>query len=362
MKGFLLILFSLPLILNAQERYHIVGNINQLKQYDYVYLEYGLIGEEKLDSARIQNGRFEFKGEVEDPTYARLTIKKKNKLLDSLPGYMELYLSEGKIYIEGEKLDSKLLRGNEINETFARYKEGIEPLRKWRRQKNLFDEGVSNQIIAGLNKEQDFDYQFLQNNPLNYFSFTLMQSLLSEKTVFEFEKKYEVLKPLIKRERTKEIFENRISRLKNVGIGVIPQDFSFETAEGEQLKLSNLSGKYVLLSFWDASTQIRSNGQFDTLLHALNEKNNSDFIILRVSLHSLSFHDKWREQVKLENSPFLLNAYVNDENRKLIFDKYARKQSGYEINELFGTYLLDKNGRITDVGVENETLKSYLSK
>src|SRR5690606_40828910 len=161
----------------------------------------------------------------------------------------------------GEKLDSKILKGNELNETFAKYKKELEPLQKWRRKKNLFTKENHDIVTKGLDDERAFDYSFLNSNPLNYLSFNLMQRLLSEETVLEFEAKYEKLNHLNISEKHRTLFEDQLKRYKNRAIGQEAIDFSFQSVDGEILKLSDLKGKLVLIRFWDARSEERRVGR-----------------------------------------------------------------------------------------------------
>lgn len=356
----MLILLVFPSLLFGQEKYHIIGEIDQLKDYKMVYLEYGLIGEEVIDSAKVVDGKFEFKGEVIQPTYAQISIRSNNKVWAGLPQYMELYLCSGNIFIVGEKFDPKILKGNDLNETFAKYKIGLEPLQGWRRKSDLLAKENHDLMWNGLADERAYDYSFLNSNPLNYLSFRLMQGLLSEETVLEFEEKYEKLKHLNISEKSRTIFEERLKRYKNRAIGQEAIDFSFQSVDGEILKLSDLRGKSVLIRFWDAAYGSKEDVYLQEVERLLYEHQKLDFAILRISLHVDNNNSNWKKLVQENTTKYVRDVCLDNENRKLVFEKYAEYVNGYDVNDMFSRFLLDKEGKIKMVGVNLQKLNNYL--
>lgn len=362
MREILFILLCFPTLIFGQEKYHIIGEIDQLKDYKIVYLEYGLIGEEEIDSAIVVDGKFEFKGEVTQPTYAQITIRNK-KVWDGLPQYMELYLCSGNTYIEGEKLDPKILKGNELNETFAKYKKELEPLQKWRRKENVFAKENHDIVTKRLDDERAFDYSFLNSNPLNYLSFNLMQRLLSEETVLEFETKYGKLNHLNISEKHRTLFEDRLKRYKNRAIGQEAIDFWFQSVDGEILKLSDLKGKLVLIRFWDAAANgWKEDAYLQDVDRLLKEHQMLDFVILRISLLVDNKNLNWKKMVQQNTLKYVKDVCLDSENRKLVIDKYARYVNGYSVDDMFSSFLIDQEGKIIMAGVGVKKLDNYLKK
>ena len=361
MRVIFVFLCLLPVLLFGQEKYHIIGEVDQLKDYKMVYLEHGLIGEERIDSTIVVDGKFEFKGEVVAPTYAQITIKRNSDVWDGLPQYMELYLCSGNIYIEGEKLDAKMLRGNELNETFAKYKKELEPLQKWRRKENVFSRENSHIVSKGLDDERAFDYSFFNSNPLNYLSFNLMQRLLSEENVLEFEEKYEKLKHLNISDKYRTIFEDRLKRYKKRAIGQEAIDFSFQSVDDEILKLSDLKGKLVLIRFWDpAAHGWKDNSHLKEVNSLLDEHQKLDFVILRISVLVDNKNLNWRKMIQENTLKYVKDVCLDSENRKLVIDKYARYVNGYSVDDMFSSFLIDQEGKIIMAGVSVKKLDDYL--
>src|SRR4051812_43396071 len=77
MRALLLLLISLhPITLLAQGGYEIEGKIDSLKNGDKIYLVYQLEARQIVDSAKVQNGRFLLKGELEYPVFCALYLHK----------------------------------------------------------------------------------------------------------------------------------------------------------------------------------------------------------------------------------------------------------------------------------------------
>ena len=119
--------------------------------------------------------------------------------------------------------------------------------------------------------------------------------------------------------------------------------------EKQLMELSDLKGKYVLLSFW-ASYDAQSRMQNATLNHVINKSKNIEMV-------SVSFDDYksiFNETIKKDriNTP---NCFVETEGE----DSELFKT--YRLNKGFKNYLLDENGIIVAKNITAKEISNYLN-
>ena len=119
--------------------------------------------------------------------------------------------------------------------------------------------------------------------------------------------------------------------------------------EKQLMELSDLRGKYVLISFW-ASYDAQSRMQNATLNHVINKSKNIEMV-------SVSFDDYksiFNETIKKDriNTP---NCFVETEGENSEFFKT------YRLNKGFKNYLLDENGIIIAKNITAKEISNYLN-
>lgn len=119
--------------------------------------------------------------------------------------------------------------------------------------------------------------------------------------------------------------------------------------EKQLMELSDLRGKYVLISFW-ASYDAQSRMQNATLNHVINKSKNIEMV-------SVSFDDYksiFNETIKKDriNTP---NCFVETEGENSELFKT------YRLNKGFKNYLLDENGIIIAKNITAKEIFNYLN-
>jgi peroxiredoxin Q/BCP len=132
--------------------------------------------------------------------------------------------------------------------------------------------------------------------------------------------------------------------MATVKIGKKVPDIKMVVSEGNEIKLSELKGKNVVLYFYpkDNTPGCTQEGK-DFRDHHLKFKRRNT-VVLGVSRDSIASHEKFREK---QNFPFEL---ISDEDEKLcqLFDvikmknMYGKKVRGIERS----TFLIDKQGKL----------------
>ena len=138
-----------------------------------------------------------------------------------------------------------------------------------------------------------------------------------------------------------------------LNVGDIAPDFEIQSMSDEQLKneLSNMKGKYVLLSFW-ASYDAQSRMQNASLSNALRQSASDN-----VEMVSVSF-DEYRsvfEETVRKDQIVTPVCFVETEGENS--DLYKQ----YRLGRGFTNYLLDDNGVIIAKNISAAELSSYLN-
>ena len=135
-----------------------------------------------------------------------------------------------------------------------------------------------------------------------------------------------------------------------LNVGDMAPDFKIQSMSDEQHELSNLKGKYVLLSFW-ASYDAQSRMQNASLSNVLRAASNQN-----VEMVSVSF-DEYRsvfEETIRKDQIVTPTCFVETKGESSgIFKKYR-------LGRGFTNYLLDDNGVIIAKNISAADLSAYV--
>ena len=141
-----------------------------------------------------------------------------------------------------------------------------------------------------------------------------------------------------------------IKRIKGVAVGDEAPDFTLNNPEGQDIALSSLRGKYVLIDFW-ASWCGPCRMENPNVVKLYNKYKDKGFAIYGVSLDK----DKaaWLGAIKKDG---LTWTHGSD----LKFWNSAVAQT-YGVNAIPATYLLDKEGKVIAKNLRGPSLEAKLS-
>lgn len=137
---------------------------------------------------------------------------------------------------------------------------------------------------------------------------------------------------------------------KTPQIGEKYVDFSMDNENGEQEKLSELDGKYILLEFW-ASWCLPCREENPDLVRVYNKFKASNFEIFAVSLDENK--ENWIKAIKKDNLNW---KHVSD-----LEGKNNKASLIYAVNAIPDNLLIDKNGVIIARNLSSNELDKLLS-
>ena len=295
------------------------GTIYLMKAGDYLGYTF-----EKIDSAKIINGRFNLQGSIDFPEMYYLTTKDNQSI--------SFFNENSEINIEGDITNSQnvIISGSTTHTELMKIQEQIDSLQS--------DTDKSEYIKSFMTK----------NNKSFLNPYLVLTYIFNLATYEELKISYNLMDSSLKKHRYTKRIKNQLDVLKAVQIGQISPDFIEKDTVGNAVSLSSFRGSYVLIDFWASwcGPCRKENPDMVKFYNELKSKN-LDFEIIGVAGDFVE--DRWKKAIIMDGLP-----WVNISDIKGL-DGTALKM--YGIKSLPYTVLLDKEGKIIEKGLTGEELR-----
>ena len=249
------------------------------------------------DSTIIKNGKFSFSDTIGFPEMHYLFFK-------DIMGNIPLILEPGKINLKifKDSLSSSKVTGTKSNDDFKKYKN--ETL-NFTNELSVIDQEINkavynsdslvvadleSQFVSMRKKLTDYEFDFIDQNNDSYISSLILRRMIYERSIdFRLADSLlnnfsENIKKTSSSIEIKQIIDNyNLTNSESPTIGAFAPKFSGPGLNGENISLSSIDSKYILLDFWAswcAPCRIDNPG----LVKTMNKYDNKDFIIVGVSL------------------------------------------------------------------------------
>jgi thiol-disulfide isomerase/thioredoxin len=340
--------------LRAPKEFVLKGNVQGFAD-SIVFLTYGTFNNTKIDSVKVKNGQFVFKGAVGEPLQGMLFSRNYRLRID-------LYVESGPISITGsiDALDDLKVAGSPVVNEYEVFNKQIMANRK--RVNNIFTEAYNakqagdtakaKQLEADGNKWYAYEYEmrkeYIRQHPSSPISVRELQMYVNNKTLEESTKMYEALDPKVKAsEQGKELTE-RITLLNKILTGKSALAFTQSDVNGNPVTLASFKGKYVLLEFW-ASWCGPCRAENPNLLKQ-KEVFGDKFSILGVSLDKTK--DPWVQAIAKDGLTWTQVSDLKGWNNQIAVL--------YGVKAVPANFLIDPNGVIIAQDLRGEALNKKL--
>ncbi len=366
MKKIILSLLAVATIVSCNKvgnnEFEIEGNASGFKDGRNVYLKMqdtvtnSLVN---LDTVKIENGKFIFKGAVTEPSLHFIAI-------DSTENQIPFILEEGNITVAVNKdtIFKSIVGGTYSNDQLVAYSKETEKIQKKVQKfqevnrEKLQQAQISADTVTmnALMKEyktfqdqfKDVSLKHVEDHPKSYISLFFIKQFLNDPSfdMARATKMYENLDPSLKNTKEGKSIKKSLDGLKttekksnvsssSVEIGTMAPDFSAPNTDGKETSLKSALGKLTLIDFW-ASWCGPCRKENPNVVALYKDFHAKGLNIIGVSLDEKA--DKWKEAIAKDQL-----TWTQISNLKGWEDPIAKR---YFVDGIPATFLLDEKGII----------------
>lgn len=321
-----------------------------------------------MDSAKVNDGKFELKGKVKEPAMLALFVQ---GLRQPIPFILET--GEIEVTVDKDSIWKSKIGGTYNNDEFQKFNATLNGF-----QKRLVDfqnknmqkgmeyqqsnnkaglESLNNQYSSIKKEMDDYMFNFPQENKEAFISLILLQSRFESPkfNLVEVKKIYNSYSDDLKatkigksiQEKLNIIEKNSELKPETALIGKMAPDFSAKNPQGQLVSLKQSLGKVTIIDFW-ASWCGPCRAENPNVVALYNELHSKGLNIIGVSLDEDL--NKWNEAIAKDKI-----TWTQVSNLKKWKDPIA---ISYGIEQIPTTFILDSNGIILEKDLRGEELKT----
>jgi peroxiredoxin len=356
-----------------ENQYEITGTVDPSLNGKNVFLgtQGGFMGAMPMDTVKVENGKFTFKGESLEPTMNYIQV-------EGIDGSANIILEEGEIEIKIDKnaILESTPKGTYNNDKLSEYFEKTKGMRKeisdfQKRNESMIALSSTDTVTRNkLNKEfeplrtkmEKTSVDFIDANPKAYVSVILLTQLgRAGMTPEEIRTKYDKLDKEVKATKEgkqlgemltnyeKQKKDQAIAPQGGAEVGQKAPEFSAPSPEGKQVSLKESLGKVTIIDFW-ASWCGPCRKENPNVVALYNEFHSQGLNIIGVSLDRPGQVDKWKKAIADDKL-----TWNHVSNLKFWEEPIA---ATYGVKSIPATFILDANGVIVAKDLRGDALKA----
>jgi peroxiredoxin len=342
--------------------FSITGTINGIENGTLITLEKqdetkGVI---TVDSTKVVDGKFSFKGTASEPSIHFLQVKNTN-------GKVVFVLEEGKIdvVVYKDSISKSKIGGTKNNEYLLTFNLSAQKIQKRMLDfQNLNmqkiteaqaqkDTIVINSLMKEYNKFQEemnlFTTNYPEQNPKSFLSVLILENSFKNPgiDIEKFKKTYSNLDASLKNTKPGKSIQSQLANFKPIVINSIAPDFSAPNPDGKVVSLKESLGKVTIIDFW-ASWCGPCRKENPNVVALYNEFHSKGLNIVGVSLDK-SLED-WKKAIEKDKI-----TWTQVSNLKFWEDPIAKL---YKVEQIPTTFILDSTGKIVAKDLRGDELKA----
>lgn len=326
-----------------------------------------------LDTVKVENGKFEFKGKITEPSFHTLQLESAN-------GKVLLILEDGEevtIAIDKDSIQKSKVSGTYNNDEYVKFSEELVVMQKkladfQKKNADIMttaqqtqDTIVINKLMKEFAKIQEAVstdskkkyFGYAETHPKAFISALIVQGMMNDPAVDmkKIESLYKGLDESLKATKPGKAIKTRLEQAKmpaaatpppSVGASNWDSNFTAPNPEGKLISLKQSLGKITIVDFW-ASWCKPCRIENPNLVAIYKDFHSKGLNIVGVSLDKDS--KKWKEAIANDKLSWIHVSHLK------FWDEPIALQ--YEVQEIPSTFILDSTGKIVAKNLTGDALR-----
>jgi peroxiredoxin len=356
---FLLLLLSIAACSNTGAKPQLSGTLNKHTNV-WIYLEQ-IQGTNivSIDSAKTnEKGDFSFKKAVPEKDFYRLRVSANNLVFIVLDPNEHVEYKNANIQIQqeytlsGSEEGKLILEIKAVKESINKHRDSLMKILNSAPKENIpqLQSEMEVEFNSFVNKQLDKARSFIHDNPSKIAPITAAELLDPDRDFQYYDELSNNLKKNYPQSGFAQSFISRVEQMRAMAIGMPAPEINLPSPDGQNIALSSLKGKVVLIDFW-ASWCGPCRKENPNVVKMYGEFKDRGFDIFSVSLDK----DKASWIKAIQQDGLIWPSHVSDLG---YWSSSVVKQYGF--TGIPFTVLIDKEGKIIAKGLRGPDLENAI--